>query len=78
MVTTTRTWPAAEAFDASAALGSYYTSQPAPTQWVAVGTLAAPEDDPWSREFPRMVVGCGRSEEEAIGDLHRRVARLRW
>ncbi|HET7037272.1 MAG TPA: hypothetical protein VFI42_16420 [Thermomicrobiaceae bacterium] len=46
-------------FTAGALSVSYYTSNPAPTQWVAVGVVSG----------ARMLVGTGPSEAAAIGDL---------
>ena len=48
---------------------SYYTNQPSPGQWVAIGITAPTETtDP----APRLLVGTGRTEIAAIRSLHRR------
>ena len=48
----------------------YYTSQPAPSQWVAVGVTTAEETA--SSERHRMLVGTGRTETAAVRALRRR------
>lgn len=52
----------------------YYTSQPDPGHWIAVG-LAAPVD-PECSHFRRMIVGEGHTEDEAIHALWVRIAEL--
>ena len=47
----------------------YYTSQPAPTQWVAVGVTSLLEA---GAPRHRMLVGTGRSESAAVRALRRR------
>ena len=44
----------------------YYTLQPAPTQWVAVGRRISPV---WTRS---LVVGTGRTEDAAVANLWER------
>jgi hypothetical protein len=48
---------------------SYYTNQPAPGQWVAIGITPLNET---SGESPTLLVGTGRTELAAIRALHRR------
>jgi hypothetical protein len=52
----------------------YYTSQPDPSRWIAVG-LAAPLDT-GSPVLGRMLVGEGSTEDEAINSLWVRVSEL--
>ena len=52
--------------------GSYYTAQPAPTQWVAVATIVS-HDRPGTY---RLVVGSGTSEASAVAALDRRLTAL--
>jgi hypothetical protein len=52
----------------------YYTSQPDPSHWIAVG-LVAPLDA-GSPGLRRMLVGEGRTEDEAIHALCARIAEL--
>ncbi|HEU4793741.1 MAG TPA: hypothetical protein VFS96_08790 [Nitrolancea sp.] len=52
----------------------YYTSQPAPTQWLAVGLVST---HPATRECPRLqqfLVGTGRTEDSAVSALWDRLA----
>ena len=56
---------------------SYYTSQPAPTQWIAVGVLTA-SSDVLGVPRRRLLVGAGRDETAAIAALQRRVAAAWW
>jgi hypothetical protein len=44
----------------------YYTLQPAPTQWVAVGRRADPV---WT---PSLMVGTGKTEDDAVTSLRNR------
>lgn len=48
----------------------FYTNQPAPTQWVAIGVVAPSAAVTSSHH--RMLVGTGRTEAEAISALRRR------
>jgi hypothetical protein len=48
---------------------SYYTNQPAPGQWVAIG-ISPPSET--ADAAPRLLVGTGRTELAAIRALHRR------
>ena len=55
---------------------SYYVREPSPDQWVAVGVLGEPADGPGpyrTTTARRMIVGSGRTRDEAIGDLIARV-----
>lgn len=57
----------------SGSITRYFTSQPAVTQWVAVG-LESPIEDQGDL---RVIVGSGRTEDDAIFDLRSRLARGR-
>ena len=48
---------------------SYYTNQPSPGQWIAIG-ITPPNTPPESA--PQLLVGTGRTELAAIRALHRR------
>lgn len=48
---------------------SYYTNQPSPGQWVAIG-ISPPSET--SDPAPSLLVGTGRTELAAIRSLHRR------
>lgn len=50
----------------------YYTSQPGPSQWIAVGTLALEPRD-GAADVLRLLVGAGASEESAIDHLRQRL-----
>ena len=54
----------------------YYTSQPAPTQWIAVGLVPARINLGTGHQPAQMLVGSGQSEEIAVSELSRRLARL--
>lgn len=47
---------------------SYYTAQPAPTQWVAVAVVSGP-----AAASPRLLVGRGRTELQALDSLRSRL-----
>lgn len=53
----------------------YYVREPSPDRWNAVGIVIDPEDQPlyYTSNHHRMVVGVGKSRDEAIGDLISRV-----
>jgi len=51
---------------------SYYTSQPAPTQWIAVGVLTSASVEA-AEPRRRLVVGTGTNESAAVAALQRRV-----
>ncbi len=56
------------------ATAEYYTSQPAPTQWLAVGLVST---HPATRNCPRLqqfLVGTGRTEDSAVSALWDRLA----
>ena len=56
------------------ARAEYYTSQPAPTQWLAVGLVST---HPATRACPRLqqlLVGTGRTEDAAVNALWERLA----
>lgn len=48
----------------------YYTRQPAPTQWIAVGITS--ESSATIEVNRRLLVGTGRSETAAVRSLRRR------
>lgn len=50
----------------------YYTSQPAPTQWVAVGLATVRNEDGLAPQTT-LLVGTGRTEEAAVHELRGRV-----
>lgn len=54
----------------------YYTSQPAPAQWIAVGLISATTAVGVSHQPAQMLVGAGQTEEVAVSELSRRLARL--
>jgi hypothetical protein len=54
----------------------YYTSQPAPTQWVAVATISVDPRDTFASAFRTFVVGVGASEDCAIADMAHRISAL--
>lgn len=49
----------------------YVTSQPAPTQWVAIGVVQRVGEEPLPPEV-RLLVGAGQTEEAAVSSLRRR------
>lgn len=56
------------------AMAEYYTSQPAPTQWLAVGLVST---HPVARTCPQLqqlLVGTGRTEDAAVNALWERSA----
>jgi hypothetical protein len=58
-------------------VAEYYTSQPAPTQWIAVGlvsTLKMPGQR--SRRLAQMLVGTGQTEAAAVRVLWERLGRM--
>lgn len=58
------------------AIVQYYTDEPSPSQWVAIGmVLPLARLAAWGEER-RLLVGCGRSEAAAIEDLAFRLAEL--
>lgn len=54
-------------------VANYYTAEPSPGQWVAIGTVMfwpVPQDS----GFPRwMLVGVGRNEKSAVANLRARI-----
>jgi hypothetical protein len=54
----------------------YYTSQPAPTQWIAVGLVPARIALGAGHQPARMLVGSGQTEDVAVTELSLRLARL--
>ena len=54
----------------------YYISQPAPTQWIAVGLVSAKTMVGTGHQPAQMLVGAGQTEDVAVSELSRRLARL--
>lgn len=54
----------------------YYTSQPAPTQWIAVGLVPARINLGTGHQPAQMLVGSGQTEDVAVTELSVRLARL--
>ncbi len=54
----------------------YYTSQPAPTQWIAVGLVPARIALGAGHQPAQMLVGSGQTEDVAVTELSIRLARL--
>lgn len=54
----------------------YYTSQPAPTQWIAVGLVPARITLGAGHQPAQMLVGSGQTEDVAVTELSLRLARL--
>ena len=54
----------------------YYTSQPAPTQWVAVATISVDRREVSASPFHTLVVGVGTSEDGAMADMAERLSAL--
>ncbi len=54
----------------------YYTSQPAPTQWIAVGLVPARNTLGAGHQPAQMLVGSGQTEDVAVTELSFRLARL--
>lgn len=60
------------------AVAEYYTSEPSPAQWVAIGTVV-PRGECGSGVVPRaFLVGCGVTQDDAVEDLRRRLIELRF
>ena len=53
----------------------YSTSQPAPTQWVAVAVTSVAHREEAVRH-PRLVVGTGRTEAAAVAALRQRIREI--
>lgn len=54
----------------------YYTTEPAPGSWVAVGAVTRRAASGVPPRALRMLVGAGRSEAQAVDDLSRRFGQL--
>lgn len=54
----------------------YYTRQPSPGQWVAIGTIAGSMLDNVAPVLPSMLVGTGVTEYAAIEQLRARLLEL--
>jgi hypothetical protein len=62
--------------DRSGIVAEYYTSQPAPTQWIAVGLVSARTSSAPVQEPRRLVVGTGMTEQIAVDALAHRLGAL--
>ena len=51
----------------------YYTSEPSPDRWIAVGTVMFWPEQPRSGSPRWMLVGLGATEREAVADLRIRL-----
>ncbi len=58
------------------AIAEYYTTQPAPTQWLAIGVVSIHSDDPSGSRMKQLLVGAGRTESAAVGSLWDRLTTL--
>ncbi len=58
------------------AIAEYYTTQPAPTQWLAIGLVSIHSDDPSGSRLKQLLVGAGRTESAAVGSLWDRLTTL--
>ena len=58
------------------AVTEYYTSQPAPTQWLAIGLVSIHSEDRSDIRGKQLLVGTGRSETAAVGSLWDRLTTL--
>lgn len=58
------------------AIAEYYTTQPAPTQWLAIGVVSIHSDDPSDSRMKQLLVGAGRTESAAVGSLWDRLSTL--
>jgi hypothetical protein len=62
---------------AGSVVASFYTSEPEPSQWIAVATIArADADDATGGDVVRLLVGAGDSELTAIEQLTSRLCAL--
>jgi hypothetical protein len=48
----------------------YYTTNPAPSQWVAIGVITAPAEQRTPESGRKLLVGNGANELESMLDLH--------
>lgn len=58
------------------AVAEYYTSQPAPTQWLAIGVVSIHSEDRRGGRAKQLLVGTGRTESTAVGSLWDRLTTL--
>jgi hypothetical protein len=54
-------------------VASFYTSEPEPSQWIAVATIARLESDDPAHATLRLLVGSGDSEAAAVEQLSQRL-----
>jgi hypothetical protein len=57
-------------------VAEYYTSQPAPTQWLAIGLVSTYSDDHRDVRSKQLLVGTGRTETVAVKSLWDRLGAL--
>jgi hypothetical protein len=57
-------------------VADYYTSQPAPSQWIAVGVVRPCDEQLSSHRLRRMLVGDGLTADDAMAALRTRIADL--
>jgi hypothetical protein len=62
---------------AGSVVASFYTSEPEPSQWIAVATIARTDsDEPAAGDVVRLLVGAGDTELTAIEQLTSRLSAL--
>jgi hypothetical protein len=54
----------------------YYTTTPAPSQWIAVGVLMLSAGNPNVEDTRRLIVGNGTDERQAIADLNKKFGKI--
>lgn len=57
-------------------LAEYYTSQPALTQWLAIGMVSIYSEGRRDERMTQLLVGTGRTETAAVGSLWDRLTAL--
>jgi hypothetical protein len=57
-------------------LAEYYASQPAPTQWLAIGVISIYPVDTGDDRSKQMLVGAGQTETAAVASLWDRLMTL--
>lgn len=57
-------------------IAEYYTIQPAPTQWLAIGVVSIYAGDCSGSQMQQLLVGAGRTESTAVGSLWDRLSTL--
>ena len=71
--------PAAErrTLQSAGLVASFYTSEPEPSQWIAVATIARLVSDDPEHGTLRLLVGSGASEAAAVEQLSQRLHDVR-